>query len=194
MNIFIMLAIVVANLIAIALIYQFIKKLPKMDKIIFIAASFAIVYVAVSFIYWISGFGIDNKINDTIKDFIVYIFVPVNVILLVPFIATKYNKWKQKELTNEKLIQRIIIIMIIGIIILTIETFYFKKIKQNIIDIQNNVQSEETNKKEPENEINTNETDTEMMNVEEVNRTTNTDVINEEDNTSNVGLNQNYLE
>ena len=61
MNIFIMLALLLANAIAIILIYQFVKKLPKMNKIIFIAASFAIVYLLVSIIYWISGFGIDRK-------------------------------------------------------------------------------------------------------------------------------------
>ena len=74
------------------LMYQFIKRLPKVEKTIFIGVSFAIAYLLVSIIYWISGVGIDKQINEAAKDFIIYTFVPVNIILLVPFIASKYNK------------------------------------------------------------------------------------------------------
>lgn len=132
MNIFITLAILFVNSIAITLVYQFIKKLPKMEKTIFIVISFAIMYIAVSISYWISGFGIEKNVNDALKSFITYIFVPVNVIILVPFVARKYYKWRQNETDKESLIKRIIIVSIIGIIILGVQTVYFKQIKKNI--------------------------------------------------------------
>lgn len=131
-NIFIILAILFANLISIALVYQFIKKLPKMEKIIFIVISFAIIYIGVTISYWISGLGIDNKLNEALKSYITYIFVPVNVIILIPFVARKYYKWKQNEINKLELIKRIIIVLIVGIIVLVVETVYFKKIKKNI--------------------------------------------------------------
>ncbi len=132
MNIFIMLAILFVNVVAITLIYQFIKRLPKMEKIIFIGISFAIMYVAVSISYWISGFGIEETVNEALKSFIIYIFVPVNVIILVPFVARKYYKLRQNEIDKADLIKRIIIVSIIGVIILAVQTIYFKQIKKNI--------------------------------------------------------------
>lgn len=132
MNIYITLAILFVNAIAITLVYQFIKRLPKMEKIIFIGASFAIMYVLVSISYWISSFGIEETINEALKSFIIYIFVPVNVIILIPFVARKYYKWRQNEIDKESLIKRVIIVSIVGVIILAVQTIYFKQIKKNI--------------------------------------------------------------
>lgn len=148
MNIYIMLAILFVNAIAITLVYQFIKRLPKMEKIIFIGASFAIMYVLVSISYWISSFGIEETVNEALKSFIIYIFVPVNVIILIPFVARKYYKWRQNETDKESLIKRVIIVSIVGVIILAVQTIYFKQIKKNIeamkpvISLQDELQNE----------------------------------------------------
>lgn len=149
MNIFIMLAILFANAIAITLVYQFVKGLPKMEKIIFIGVSFAVMYVLVSISYWISGFGIEKNINEGLKNFITYIFVPVNVIILIPFVARKYYKWRQNEIDKESLIKRIIIVSIIGVLILTVETIYIKQIKKNIEAMKPTISLDD----EPQNEI-----------------------------------------
>ena len=211
MEMFIMLALILANAIAILLVYQFIKRLPKMDKIIFIAACFGVAYVLVSFVYWISGFGIDDAVNQAAKTFITYVFVPVNIILLAPFIATKYNKWRLKEIENEEFIKRVIVVGVIAVIILVIECFYFRNIKQNIMNVQENMKSVELNGQEQNNEdeiiqrngiytnestenitngIYTNETGVNTTNVEVVNETTNTVSKNVVENT----LSENNLE
>ncbi len=182
MNIFIMLAIVLANVIAITLVYQFIKKLLNKDKIIFIVASVAIIYIVVSIAYWISGIGIDNKINDTAKDFITYVFVPVNVIILVPFVAVKYNKWKLEEIEKGEFLKRLVIVSIIGVIILVGECFYFKNMKNNINSIieenlqqKNNLNGTTNTINEittnVTNETNTNTTNEEIQKREEYNNT-----------------------
>lgn len=144
MNIFIMLAIVATNAIAIALIYQFVKRLPKMDKLVFIAGSVAMIYVIVSIVYWISGFGIDQKVHEAAKSFITYTFVPVNVILLVPFVATKYNKLKNNEIGRDDFFKRLAIVGIVAVIILIVEYNYFKGMQLNMIqtiESRNNVNS-----------------------------------------------------
>ena len=133
MNIFIMLAIVATNAIAIALIYQFVKKLPKMDKFVFIAGSIAIIYVVVSIVYWLSGFGIDEKVHEAAKSFITYTFVPVNVILLVPFVATKYRKLKNNEIGRDDFFKRLAIVSIAAVIILIVEYNYFKGMQLNMV-------------------------------------------------------------
>ncbi len=192
MNIFIMLAILLANVIAITLIYQFIKKLPKMEKIIFIGVSFAIMYVLVSISYWISGFGIDDNVNEALKSFVTYIFVPVNIIILIPFVARKYYKLRQNEIGKSDLIKRIIIVSIVGVIILAIETVYFKEIKKDICELISSMQLEENAEK--------NNSNTSLENVLSNNTITNTvqnvEIVNQEtQNNINVNVtNQNTLE
>lgn len=144
MNIFITLAILFANAIAIALVYQFIKGLPKMEKIIFIGVSFAIMYVTALISYWISGFGIGKEVNEALKSFIIYIFVPVNVIILIPFVARKYYKWKQNEIDKSDLIKRIVIVSIVGVLVLAVETVYIKEIKRDIEETGKSVKLEYT--------------------------------------------------
>ena len=56
MNIYLMIAILLANIIAIAIVYQFIKKIEKKEKLIFIAISVALMYILISIVYWFSGF------------------------------------------------------------------------------------------------------------------------------------------
>lgn len=163
-----MLALLLANAIAIILIYQFVKKLPKMNKIIFIAASFAIVYLLVSIIYWISGFGIEKNINEAAKDFIIFAFVPVNVIIFIPFIASKYNKLMLKKIQKEDLIKTVVIVSILAFIVLTIEGFYFKGMKKNIKQV-NETLTKQTQKEEKEqSDLSTNETITNNVTSNEI--------------------------
>ncbi len=164
MNIFIMLALLLANAIAITLIYQFVKKLPKMNKIIFIAASFAIVYLLVSIMYWISGFGIEKNINEAAKDFIIFAFVPVNVIIFIPFIANKYNKLMLKKIKKEDFIKTIVIVSILALIVLTIECLYFKGMKKNIKQVNETVTKQTQQNEDKQSELSTNKIENTTIN------------------------------
>ncbi len=164
MNIFIMLVLLLANVIAITLIYQFIKKLPKMNKIIFIVASFAIIYALVSIVYWISGIGIEKNINEAAKDFIIFAFVPVNVIIFIPFIANKYNKLMLKKIQKEDFIKTIIVISILILITLTIECFYFKRMKKNIKQLDETLTKQTQQNENKQSELSTNEIENNMTN------------------------------
>lgn len=138
MNIFIILAILVTNLVAIGLIYQFIKRIGQKEKFIFIVGSVAIIYGLVSLVYWISGFGIDQTLHENSKNFIIYLFVPINAIILIPYIASGYSKLKLNKIKGETFKKRIIVMSILALIVLTIEFFYFKNIQININDIIKN--------------------------------------------------------
>ena len=184
MDIFMMLATLIVNAIAILLIYQFVKKLPRMDKLLFIAVSYAILYFGVIIIYWISGFGIDSQINDAAKDFVTYLFVPVNVILLIPFVANKFAKMRNNEISKRDFYERLIKVVFVGVIILVIECVYFKNMKQNIMYMKETVQSVKLEGQEQNtilenvvdetNKSTTNEIRLNLTNTEIVNETTNT--------------------
>ena len=51
MNIYLMIAILLANILGITIVYQFVKKLEKKEKLIFIAISVALMYILISIIY-----------------------------------------------------------------------------------------------------------------------------------------------
>lgn len=183
-NIIFMLAIMIVNAIAIAIIYQFVKKIEKMDKIIFIVASVAIIYIAVTITYWISGFGIDKNVHEASKNLITFLFVPVNVILLVPLVATKYAKFKETEIEKSEFTKRLVIVSLVGIILLVGECFYFKNMQKNINNVANAIEENNNSKVKNEQTSNEDKLNTVDSNVE----TTNTQV---NEKTNNVIIDKN---
>lgn len=156
-NIYLMIAILLANIIAIAVVYQFIKKLDKKQILIFIAISVATMYILISIVYWISGFGIDKTIHEISKDFVLYVFVPVNVILFIPYLASQYMKLKLKKMKLEKFVSKLSILIILLIVVLIIEFFYFRNMQENIKTMQNEQNQIESTQVENQNEITNNE-------------------------------------
>ena len=156
-NIYLTIAIAVANIIAIAITYQIIKKMPKRNKIIFLAISVAIMYILVSIVYWISGFGIDAKIHSALKNFVTYLFVPINVVLFVPYFALQYKKFIHKQLKVEQFSKKLSILVTILIVVLVVEYFYFVNIQKNVKNIQENAQQTQSNEIQ-RNEVQNNET------------------------------------
>lgn len=157
MDLYFMIAILLANIISIAIVYQFIKKLEKKQKLIFVAISVATMYILVSLVYWISGFGIDKNIHEASKNFILFLFVPVNVILIIPFFAFQYMKFKNKQIKIDNLIKKASTLVVLLIIVLIIEYFYFCDIQTNIKYMNDNKNKEEVQNLLI-NEISTNET------------------------------------
>ena len=97
MNLYLLIAIIIVNGIALGMVYQIIKKLPKKEKLVFMAVSVAITYMLVSLVYLLSGFGINESIHEATKNFITFLFVPINIILFIPYIAMQYKKFKNKK-------------------------------------------------------------------------------------------------
>lgn len=160
MNIYFMIAILLANVISIAIVYQFIKKIDKKQKLIFIAMSVAVMYMLISFVYWLSGFGIDENVHEASKNFILYLFVPVNVILFIPYFAYQYMKFKANQIKAEKLFKKIGVMIVILIIVLIIEYFYFCDIQTNIKNMNANINEQEvenTLENETQNQVQVNE-------------------------------------
>ena len=154
MNLLLMLATILANVVAVALIYQFVTKDDKRSQILFIAISFGIIYIAVSIIYAISSIGIEKSVNEAAKNYIIFLFVPINVILLVPFVATKYVKYRSKKIKKEVFIKRVISITLIALVLLTIECISFRGIKQNIKTINKNINQTKQEENELDNKHN----------------------------------------
>ena len=140
MNIFISLGILVVNIIAILVVYQFIKPLEKRDKLIVVALGIAINYMLALIVYSLSSIGMDQNISNAASSYILYIFVPINCILNVPFIASSYCKYKLEKLPKDKFRNRVIIVVAYTIIIAIFEYFYFKNVQGDIVNMVSNLQ------------------------------------------------------
>ena len=87
-NIYLMLAILIANIAAIGIVYNFIKKLPKKEILVFIAMSVTIMYVLISIIYWFTGFKVNETVHESSKNYVIIklYFIKIVVVLLLVLI------------------------------------------------------------------------------------------------------------
>lgn len=135
MIIFIYLCILLLNIVAIFMTYRFLgEDLEKKEKSIFLVVGIAIMYMIVSLVYWLSTMGVDLEVNNEMgKNFIIFTFVPINSMLVLPFLASSYKYFKQGRLKKQNFKNRIILLCIILIIVLILEFFYFKDIQNSIL-------------------------------------------------------------
>ena len=134
---FIYICILLLNIVAILLTYHFLgKDMDKKSKGIFIVVAIAVMYALVTSIYWIATKDIDlGNAKETCKNLVTFAFVPVNIIIIMPFLASSYRKFQNKSLKFEPFRNRCILLGIILIIALIIEFFYFKDIQNGITAI-----------------------------------------------------------
>lgn len=160
MNIFITIFILVANVVAILLVYHsFDKKLDNNKRLMYTMISIGVTYIITLIVYFFSSLGIENKtVTDNAKSMITFTFVPVNAIIILPILIRSYNKRKEKQITQEQLNRRTVIMMIIAAILIVVEFFYFKNIQKGIIDIYNEQEAASSN-----NEVSNAETQNETI-------------------------------
>ena len=134
----IVLFIFVANCVALLLTYHsFDKKLDKNKRMLYTMIAVGTMYILISIIYFFSSIGIEKEVSENSKNMITFTFVPVNSIILLPFLINSYKKARQKEIKMESLNKRVIIIGIIAIILIISEFFYFRNIQNGIIRMMN---------------------------------------------------------
>jgi hypothetical protein len=179
-SIFLTIFILIANIIAIALLYYvFGKNIEKNKKLIYIMIAVGIMYIIILIIYWLSSIGIGNKtVSDNSKNFITFTFVPVNTIIILPYLIYSFGKKKNNEITMEQLNKRTIIVLIIAVILIIFEFFYFRNIQKGIIELVEQKQSNEveTTEENLENNVENNLENTENNQesiIDDINNTEN---------------------
>lgn len=144
----ILLFIIILNIVSIALMYYCLDDTPKKEKIIFIVAGTAIMYVLTSIVYWISTRGIEvTEVSEKGKDLITFLFVPINGILILPIFSKSYYKYRQGSLDNRTFRGRGVVLAVLLLIILIIECIYFKNIQEQVVNMiteQQNILEEDT--------------------------------------------------
>ena len=140
MIVFIYICILALNVVAVFLTYHFLgKDMDKKSKGIFIIIGVAVIYMLVSFVYWISTKNIDiGTSGDLGKNLITFTFVPVNAIIVLPFLASSYKHYKAGDIRVEHFKNRAILLCVVLFIFLIIDFFYFKDVQNGILAMLEN--------------------------------------------------------
>ena len=107
--------------------------------------SMGVMYILILLVYFFSSIGLSKETTTKAKNMITFTFVPVNAIILLPLLIRSFTKKKDKKITTEQLNKRTIAVIIVGIIILVCEFFYFRNIQKGIIELVNQKQEAQSN-------------------------------------------------
>lgn len=131
------------NIVAIFLTYHFLgKEMDKKSKGIFIIVGIAIIYMLVSFVYWIGTKDIELGSSKNFgKNLITFTFVPVNAIVILPFLASSYRNLQAGRLKSVPFRNRLILLAIVLVVLLIMECFYFKDIQTGIYNMLQNAKA-----------------------------------------------------
>ena len=188
----ILLFIIILNIVSIVLMYYCLGELGKKEKIIFIAAGTAIMYMLTSFVYWLSTKDIEiTSVSERGKDLITFLFVPINGLITLPLLAKSYFKYKIGGIDMPILRNRAIVILILLVIILVIECTYFKNIQQQVVDLL--IEQQSTQETTDAMETAGNVVGNSLGDIETVNQNTNEAAQNKKKNKKNEVLQGNQI-
>lgn len=134
----ILLFIIILNIVSIVLMYYCLADLTKKEKLIYIAAGTALMYILTTIVYWISTRGIEmTEVSEMGKNLITFLFVPINGIIILTLFAKSYYNYKMGGLDGSVLKKRAMVLGVILLIILIIECIYFKNIQEQVVNLIN---------------------------------------------------------
>lgn len=139
MILFIYFCIAVLNIVAVTLTYRFLgNDMEAKSKWVFLAVGIALMYVAVTAVYWLSTKQFNlQEVASSGQNLITFTFVPVNGILTLPFLARTYRYWKDGSLQFDQARNRLILVAVILLVALIFEYFYFNDILEGISSLTN---------------------------------------------------------
>ncbi len=135
MIVFIYICILALNLITIFLTYRFLgTEFEKKEKWIFVIIGIALMYVTVSGAYWLGTKDLEAT-SSTGQNLITFTFVPINGLLILPWVAKMYRQLKFGKMKTEDFKKRCILFGVLLLVILILEVFYFNDIQSGILNI-----------------------------------------------------------
>lgn len=183
----IILFILILNIISILLMYRCLVNSERKEKLIFIAAGTALMYILTSVVYWISTRNIEiTEVSQYGKDLIIFAFVPVNGILILPFFAKSFSKFKSGKIDGKILRNRGIVLAVFLIALLIIECVYFKTIQEQVVDFINEQRNSQVQSQEENQDESQEESQEEKQDETNANQTTNTMYLNPEETGENI--------
>ena len=108
----------------------------KNVKIVYIILGLVVMLISTWITFQISASGINytnNAMVGNVRNILLAVFVPVNGLVTMPYMASMLSKIGTNEITQEKFKKRIIILAVIFLAVLIFECSYFKSTQIGII-------------------------------------------------------------
>lgn len=173
MDTVILLFILIANIVAILLTYySFDRNIDKSKRIFYTMIGMGVVYIITLVVYLLSSIGIAKEVSKNAKDMIIFSFVPVNTIIILPILIRSFYKKSNKKISMDKLNKIVTVMAIIALALVIGEFCYFKSFQKDL------------NKKLDEKRASKNEQT--MQNLQETNKEISNDLENTEVENSKV--------
>ena len=182
--IIIILFILILNVVSILLMYKSLTNNTPKEKLIFIAIGTSLMYILTSIVYWISTKNVAiTEVSDLGKDLIIFLFVPINAIIVLPIFARSYCKYKDGGINGKVLRNRGIVLAVILLVLLIVECSYFENIQNAVVKMINN-KTEQDSSSATLNSVLENDVNelNQEANVNELNQEANVNVLNQEAN------------
>ena len=133
--------IIILNIVSISIVYKSLGKIEAKNKIAITALGIILMYVTLYIMYNISSADVDKNIITSSRHLILFAFMPIDLLCILLPILLQIRKLKNKEDDETKIKYKLFLFIIIGIIILFIESNYVKDIQQGIENFSNNIQN-----------------------------------------------------
>ena len=91
-------------------------------------------YVTVSGAYWLGTKDLEAT-SSTGQNLITFTFVPINGLLILPWVAKMYRQLKFGKMKTEDFKKRCILFGVLLLVVLILEVFYFNDIQSGILNI-----------------------------------------------------------
>lgn len=131
--------IIILNIVAISIVYKSLGEIEIKNKIAITLLGLILMYAILYIMYNISSADVDKNIIASSRQLILFTFLPINLICILLPILLQIKKLKNKDIDETKFKYKVILFIVIGIVILFIESMYIKDIQQGIENFSNNM-------------------------------------------------------
>ena len=119
--------------------YKSLGEIEIKNKIAITLLGLILMYAILYIMYNISSADVDKNIIASSRQLILFTFLPINLICILLPILLQIKKLKNKDIDETKFKYKVILFIVIGIVILFIESMYIKDIQQGIENFSNNM-------------------------------------------------------
>ena len=126
MNFFVIFLIFILNAGGIGLVYLMVKEKTQMQRIVYVAASFTIMYLISMIVYVIAGIGMENINKSYYRTNMVLLIAPINMLATVPLLIKSYKDMKKKKINFNKFSNTVTVSLVVLLVLCVCEVFAIK--------------------------------------------------------------------
>ena len=131
MNFLVIFLIFALNAGGIGLVYLMVKEKTQMQRIVYIAASFTIMYLISLIVYVIAGIGMEDVNKSYYRTNVVLLIAPVNMLATVPLLIKSYKEMKNKKISFNKFSNTVTLSIVVLLVLCVCEVFAIKLFLKN---------------------------------------------------------------